>query len=185
MLFIKIKGNRITWPIVWVGLIVSNVLFAAIMIWSLPHLSQIADGLIMFDARPGGYSLIQAQSVIDGLGEAGKEFYLGMQLWLDLFYPALFAISFVLLISKFLQAYKLPKWAIRALLAAPLLTAVFDYSENHYITLMLQSDLPLTAHLVSNSSLATVLKSVASTITQVTALILFVLFLIRKFKKDS
>lgn len=112
MLFIIFKGNRITWPIVWVGLIVSNVLFASIMSWSLPHLSQIADGLIMFDARPGGYSLIQAQSVIDGLGEAGKEFYLGMQLWLDLFYPALFAISFVLLISKFLQHTKL-KWSCK------------------------------------------------------------------------
>lgn len=99
------------------------------MNWSLPHLSQIADGLIMFDSRPGGYSLIQTQSVIDGFGEAGKEFYLGTQLWLDFFYPALFDISFVLLISKFLQAYKTPKWAILALLAAPLLTAVFDYSE--------------------------------------------------------
>uniref|UniRef100_A0A2A4Z538 Uncharacterized protein n=1 Tax=OCS116 cluster bacterium TaxID=2030921 RepID=A0A2A4Z538_9PROT len=174
---------RISWPMVWVGLIASNAVFATIMLWSLPHLSQLANGLIMFDARPAGYSLIQAQSIIDALGKAGIEFYHGTQLWLDLFYPALFAIGFALLIAKFLQAYKLPKWLKIALLIAPFLTALFDYSENHYIALMLQSDLPLTSQLVATASLTTLLKSAASSITQVTALILLVLFLIQKFRK--
>lgn len=177
------QKHRISWLMVWVGLIASNVVFATMMLWSLPHLSQIANGLTMFDTRPSGYNLIQAQSIIDALGKAGIEFYLGTQLWLDFFYPALFAIGFGLLIAKFLQAYKLSKWLKLALLIAPFLTAVFDYSENHYIALMLQSDLPLTTQLVATASLTTLLKAAASTVTQVTSLVLFVMFLIQKFRK--
>lgn len=174
---------QLSWPMVWAALIASNAVFATIILWSLPQLSQIANGLTMFDTRPSGYSLSEAQFIIDGLGKVGIEFYLGTQLWLDTFYPALFAISFGLLIAKFLQAYKLPNWVKLGLLIAPVLTAVFDYSENYYITLMLQSDLPLTAQLVSTASFTTLLKAGASTITQVTSLILFILFLIQKFRK--
>ncbi|MBL1419348.1 MAG: hypothetical protein COC24_002445 [Alphaproteobacteria bacterium] len=175
--------SRISWPVVWAVFIVSNVVFATIILWSLPQLSQIANGLSMFDTRPSGYSLIQAQSIIDGLGKIGVEFYLGTQLWLDFFYPAMFAIAFALFIAKLLQAYQLPNWFKFCLLIAPFLTAVFDYSENHYIALMLQSDLPLTAQLVAMASFATMLKSIASTITQVTWLVLLIIFLIQKFRK--
>lgn len=175
--------SRISWPVVWAALIASNAVFATIMLWSLPELSQIADGLTMFDARPTGYSLVQAQSIIDGLGKAGIEFYLDTQLRLDFFYPALFAISFALLIAKFLQAYQLPNWFKLSLLIAPFLTALFDYSENHYIALMLQSDLPLNAQLVASACFTTVLKAIASTVTQVTCLVLLIIFLVQKFRK--
>lgn len=185
MSFNNLKKFCLRWPVVWLALIISNIVFAIIIFWSLPKLSELANGQKMFDVLPSGYSFSQAHSIIKSLDVKGVSFYLNTQLWIDSFYPAFFAISFILLITKFLQAYKLPKILVIILLFVPVLTAVFDYTENYYISLMLRSDIPFTAQLVSSASFFTIIKSAASAVTQTIALVLFVLFVFGKVKKST
>lgn len=177
--------RKLNWQIVLIAMIISNGVFAVIMIWSLPHLSALADGQAMFDARPMGYDFGQAKSIINSLGANGRQFYLNTQLKLDLFYPALFAISFSLLIFKFSQMLsQSAKWAL-VLSIAPMLTGVFDYVENHFIGQMLDQAENLTEITVQYANWFTVAKAILSTITQTSALILFIFVIIQKLRKPS
>lgn len=176
------KNIKITWPLVGLTLIISNGLFAIIMAWSLPHLSALAAGLAMFDARPTGYDFVTAQFIINTLGQDGRQFYLSTQLKLDMAYPALFAISFALLIVKFSHVLNLQaKWRYN-LLIAPLLTGLFDYVENYFISQMLIQADQLTAITVQNASFLTICKSTASSLTQVISLVLLILVIIQKYR---
>lgn len=179
------KDRKLDWKIVLLAVIISNGVFAVIMIWSLPHLSAIANGQAMFDARPTGYGFEQAGTIINALGIEGQQFYLNTQLKLDIIYPALFAISFSLLIFKFLHGLNQNiKWAF-ILSIAPLLTGIFDYVENYFIGQMLVQAQNLTEITVQYASWFTVAKSISSTVTQVSALILLIFVIIHKFRKPS
>ncbi|MCJ8323759.1 MAG: hypothetical protein HRU29_07370 [Rhizobiales bacterium] len=179
------KSYQISWLWVAISLIVSNLIFAAIMLWSLPHLASLANGLVMFDTRPTGYNLQQAKNIIAALGQDGQYFYLHTQLWLDAIYPASFAIAFGLLIAKFSQILHYRTGLIITLLLAPLLTAIFDYTENYYIADMLQNAEYITAKMVEAANFATISKSVVSSITQLTAFILLVTTLFKRFRKQT
>lgn len=179
------KSYRISWLWVAVSLIISNLIFAAIMLWSLPHLASFANGLMMFDTRPTGYNLQQAKNIIAALGQDGQYFYLNTQLWLDAIYPASFAIAFGLLIAKFSQILHYQTRLITVLLVAPLLTVIFDYTENYYIADMLQNPNHITAKMVEAANFATISKSVASSITQIIAFILLLTTLFKKFRKKT
>lgn len=179
------KAYQLKWHWVAISLIISNLIFATIMVWSLPHLASLANGMPMFDTRPTGYNLAEANNIIDALGKDGQHFYLNKQLWLDTVYPASFALSFGMLITKFSQNLDYQFSLVIILLLAPLLTAIFDYAENYYISDMLHNPNHITAEMVEAANFATISKSVASSITQITAFILLVITLFNRLRKRT
>ncbi|MCB1517032.1 MAG: hypothetical protein KDJ19_05380 [Hyphomicrobiaceae bacterium] len=123
--------KAIVWPLVAVTLGV----YLAMVLWSLPQLQTYSDGQLAFDLRPMGYGYEDAQSLISALGPDGINFYLGIQQFLDLFYPALMAltlfVSIALLLPKNFGIWRL----ILPWIAFP--GAAFDYAENTAVREML------------------------------------------------
>lgn len=113
-----------------------------------------------FDLRPMGYSLPEARSLVSALGKAGSDFYLNVQLWLDTAYPGLLAAVLMMAFHKLASGPF--AWLLEA---GAVLTALFDYLENHAIAEMLRAGPDtLTEVMVESASNWTLLKSASSTL---------------------
>lgn len=159
---------RTIWKAYWGLVAVTLAIYLVMVVWSLPHITLGAGGLVAFDLRPAGYGFEAAQEFIAALDQTTTEFYLNVQHRLDMAYPALMAA--VLGIAIF-HLYQKRRVALRYLLAAiPVAGAGFDYLENAAVTRMLTRD--LTPEIVMAASRWTMLKSGLTTIAMVTMLAL-------------
>lgn len=128
--------------------------YAAMMFWSLPHLSQLAGGEPMFDLRPSGYDFETAIQIVTALGEEGREFYLRTQQRLDMLFPIL---EFVVLLLSYLWLF--PRgWAAGFSLLA-LAGTSFDHLENAAVAVMLKAGEALTPAMVEIASRWSILKT--------------------------
>ncbi len=144
--------------------ITTNLIYASMLMYSLPLVSIYAPELVLFDMSPMGYSYIQATELLTSLGIDGRNAYLSVQLPLDFIYPGMFAVSYALLITWILKQY-LPKDSKLFFIAfIPLLAGGFDYLENFGIITMLNSFPNISENLVSYTSAFTIVKSGATTV---------------------
>ncbi len=128
--------NRIIKLIFWPVFVVTMGVYATMLVWSLPYISDAAGGLLPFDLRPSGYTFDEAKSFLAALPEDANSFYRHTQIAkLDTAYPALLAVTLFLAIGLLAQNWlKMWGWLV-ALVAIP--GAVFDYMENANVRLML------------------------------------------------
>ena len=78
---------------------------------SIPHLQKLSQGLPILDIRSGGYTLEEVQALYTALGSEGRSYYLFPQLFFDIFYPGLFAVTYTWIIIRLLQQLSIQnKW---------------------------------------------------------------------------
>lgn len=158
---------------------------AAMLVYILMVFGSLADieritGVRAFDMRPTGYSYADALAFISALGEEGRRVYLTMQIPLDTVYPALLAISSASSLYWLSQSFGSTARWYRAVAAVAYLAAIADYAENGLIVWMLSADLGVSEALVAAASLASVSKSIFSTIVFTTLLIALAEFAMRR-----
>ena len=146
---------------------------------SLSEIEQVT-GVRAFDMRPTGYSYADALALISALGEEGRHVYLTKQIPLDTVYPALLAISSASSLFWLSQSFGSTARWYRAVAAVAYLAAIADYAENGMIVWMLNAGLGVPEALVTAASLATVSKSISSTIVFTTLLIALTELAIRR-----
>ncbi len=146
--------------------------YAAMLLWTLPAITEAAGGLMPFDMRPYGYTHTEAVNFLAALTPDGLALYLGPQAWLDRAYPALLGLF---LAWSFLRLG--PGTLLRVVLVvAALAGAGFDYLENMRVhAMLLAGPQGTTETMAQAASLATVLKSGLVTFC-LTALLLLVLW---------
>lgn len=117
--------------------------FAAIAIYlimiygTLAHIEALS-GLRPFDIRPGGYSPVEANTLLDALGASGRRFYLTRQIPLDLAYPALMALTLISLL-RWLESRGTDHRLVQIGIWLSLGAAIADYLENAGICIMILS----------------------------------------------
>ena len=152
------------------------------VIGSLADIERIT-GLRAFDMRPTGYSLADALALISALGEEGRRVYLTVQVPLDTVYPALLAISSASSLYWLSQSFGSTARWYRAVATVAYCAAIADYAENGLIVWMINAGLGVPQTLVSAASLATVSKSILSTIVFATLLIALAEFAVRRLRQ--
>jgi len=150
-------------------LLATGGLYLAMVIWTLPTIAREAGGLVPFDMRPLGYSADEAAAFLAALSEKGLAVYRGPQRLLDALFPAALAASSVW--AAVLLWGGVSRWGI-VLLAV--VAAAADYTENFLVARLLGG---FDGGLAGAASLATVVKSGASTLVY-TALLIGLLRLI-------
>lgn len=103
-----------------------------------------------------GFTPEKGYSIIESYGEKGREVYLLVESLIDIIYPIVYTIAFILLISFLFKknAWSNGKWAILNIL--PLLGMIFDMLENFGIVQMLRAfpeKVDFWAKFASNSGL--------------------------------
>jgi hypothetical protein len=155
--------------------------WAVLVFGTLAHMRGLAGGLDAFDVRMAGYSPAEAWQLLHALDSEGRDFYARVELPLDTLYPALYALSRCLIFWWLTDPARVsvPPWVRSALLALPIAGACADYVENVQIARMLAGWPDLQPDIAEMASLATRVKFVLGTITDVTALALAVFVLFR------
>jgi hypothetical protein len=161
-------------------MLVSIVLWAAMVFGTLAHLRRLAGGLDPFDVRPFGYSVGEAHLLLDALGDAGRDFYTRVQLRLDALYPAAYALSrglmlWWLTVPGRLRAAPIALPLRIMLVGMPVAAAAFDYAENIQIGRMLAAGSNVESGAIEAASRMTVLKSLLSSASETCVIVLAVI----------
>jgi hypothetical protein len=167
-----------------VALIVSFAVLAVMVFWTGPYLRRISGGLELFDARYFGYTVEEARALLRALSEIGRAYYADVQLQIDTAFPALYALSRVLLLLWLTQpgrtADKPVPLPLRiAFLVPPIVTAWCDYFENDAIAAMLTVGPNVGADLVARASFWTQAKWLGVLVTETTCVILLAIAFVR------
>lgn len=144
--------------------ILCNIVYAIMLIDTIPEVMQFSGGMKIFDMMPTGYDYQYADKFFNTLGTAGRDSYLYHQLPLDLIYPALFGISSCLVLAYFLNKLGKLDGSLFYLCLLPLFSGSFDYAENIGIICMLKNYPNINELQVKITSVFTVLKSVLTTV---------------------
>ncbi len=140
------------------------IFYLSILFYSIPKVVAAAPEMKLFDVSPSGYTTEYAISLLNAIGPEGRDLYMSLQLPLDFVYPGLFIISYSLLFAWLLKKnYDLESMVYYALYI-PIFAGLFDYTENVFIIMMLKNYPNLASSLVTIASLATIAKSVLSSI---------------------
>lgn len=163
--------------------ILTNLVYGTILGYSIPLVLSFAPESTLFDMSPTGYSYAQAIELLQSLGLEGRNAYLTVQMPLDFVYPAMFAVSYALLITWILKQY-LPRESRLFLLAfIPVLAGSFDYLENVSIIAMLSGFPDVSEILVTSASSFTIAKSGLTTVFFVFLLVALVSLATRLLKR--
>lgn len=143
------------------ALLAASVYLAMISV-TLAHL-EFVSGQTPFDMRPFGYEPADATELLGGLGIDGRKYYLTRQIPLDTLYPALLALTLSSTICWF--GRRMPNSGlVRLGVTLAVGSALFDYVENLGIMAMIWSWPDVSGPLVYATSLATIAKSVITTL---------------------
>lgn len=136
-----------------------------------------------FDLRPFGYSMIEAQEILQRLDQETIDLYLFPQLFLlDILYPLLLA---VFLSSLMLRLHRLIGVKDSRLYFVPFLAMICDYLENTTVALLITKSLVVSEEIVQTASTFTIMKGVLTSFSWIVVVILFVTWVRKAYWMDK
>ncbi len=149
---------------VLVWFLLAQVIYFSMLLVTIPKVLTHAGELKLLDMMPAGYDVKYVKLLFESLGEEGRVAYLYRQIPLDLIYPSLFAISFVLLLAYILN--RITKEGSKAfyLCLLPIAAGFFDYLENSGIIHMLVTYPDFSFAVAKTTSVFSILKSAFMTL---------------------
>jgi cytochrome bd-type quinol oxidase subunit 2 len=160
----------------------TNIVYALMLALTIPKVMQFTDGMKLLDMLPSGYDFGYVVTLFNALGEDGRHAYLCYQIPLDMIYPALFGISYCLLLAFFLKKLNRLNNSGFYLCLLPLIGAIADYLENIGIITMLNQYPNITPSTVQTTNLFSLVKSTSTSIYFVVLLIVLVILGMKQFK---
>jgi hypothetical protein len=144
--------------------VLTNLIYILMLTITISKVMGYADGMKLLDMMPTGYDLDYVNALFEALGPMGRDAYLYHQLPLDMVYPALFGISYCLVLAYFLK--KLNKFDTRLfyLCLLPLVAGFVDYMENVGIINLLTIYPNLTCGIVTTTAFFSLFKSSTTTL---------------------
>ena len=163
--------------------VLTNIIYAIMLTVTIPKTMRFSKGMKLLDMMPTGYDSIYINSLFEALGEQGRSFYLYNQIPIDMVYPFLFAISYSLLLAFFLKKLNSMEsiWFYLSLL--PIVAGLADYLENFGIVNMLLSYPNQSEAVMKFTSVASLLKSMTTSIYFVALLFILGILAIKSIKK--
>lgn len=144
--------------------ILTNLIYAIMLLVTIPKVMEYSNGLKLLDMMPTGYDSAYIHSLFETLGKEGRHCYLYTQIPVDLIYPLLFGISYCLLMGYFLKQLNKLDSMYFYLCTLPLIAGMADYLENFGIIILLNSYPDLSQVSMSTTNLFSIVKSASTTI---------------------
>ena len=166
--------------------ILTNIIFAFMLIITIPKVMNFSGGMKLLDLIPTGYNAEYVNSLLNALGDKGRDAYLFNQIPIDMIYPFLFGVSYSLVLAYILNKLGKLNGYLFYLCLLPIFSGLFDYFENIGIIIMLNSYPDNSIILSQVTNVFSVLKSSLATIYFIILIILLIVFGISKlFKKGK
>lgn len=174
-----------TGKIVLILFLVCNLVYVIMVAFTIPKTAGFAGGMKLLDMMPGGYDFKYVQQLFLALGEKGRHSYLFVQLPFDMVYPALFALSYCLLLAYFLKKLRRQNsWLVYGCYI-PFIGGAADYLENIGIITLLKQFPDISPQSVHITSFFSVVKSSATTLYFVLLLVVIIVVAIQFVRKKK
>ena len=181
----KIITKNLTGKKVLLLFVITNLVYAYMLIVTIPKVMTFSGGMKLLDMMPIGYNSEYINMLLHTLGEKGRDIYLYTQIPVDMIYPFLFGISYSLLLAYFLKKIDKLNSSLFYLCMLPLIAGLADYLENLGIITMLNSYPDLSTIQTTATNIFTVLKSIASTIYFLALIITLIILGLKTIKKKK
>jgi hypothetical protein len=165
--------------------ILANIVYVFMLLVTIPMVMSYSGGMKLPDMMPTGYNPEYMNSLLNQLGEEGRNAYLFRQIPVDMVYPLLFAISWSLVLAWLIKKLNKHNTKLIYLSVLPLLAGMFDYLENIGMIIILNSYPENGDILTQVTNVFSILKSFLTTIYFVVLIVMVLVFLIKKLKKPS
>lgn len=144
--------------------VITNVIYAIMLLITIPKLMSFSKGMNLLDMMPTGYNEDYVKLFLNELGAGGRSIYLYNQLPVDMIYPLFFGISYCLLLAYFLNKLNRLDGILFYFSLFPIIAALFDYLENMGIITLLLNYPDFSKTLVVTTNTFTILKSTFTTL---------------------
>lgn len=165
--------------------VLTNIVYAFMLIITIPKTMSFSKGMKLLDMMPTGYNFEYINALFDTLGEKGRAIYLYNQIPVDMIYPFLFGISYCLLIAYFLKKLNRLNSSFFYLCLLPIIAGLADYFENFGIIAMLNSYPDLSIFSMTATNIFTILKSMTTTIYFVALIIILIVLGVKTVKTKN
>lgn len=179
----KFIDKKLTGKMVLSLFVITNIVYAIMLIVTIPKTMTFSNGMKLLDMMPMGYDSIYINALFEALGEKGRQVYLYSQLPVDMIYPFLFAISYCLLIGFFLKKLNKLNSGFFYLCLLPIIAGIADYFENFGIIKMLNNYPDLSQVLMDATNIFSVVKSMTTTVYFVALIIILIMLGIKTMKE--
>ena len=175
------RGAR--FPLLWVILGLTILLYGAMAFFTLPELKFLAGERLILDLRLEGYTLPEVQELFLALGTEGRHYYQWMQIPLDMGFALCFWPTLSLWMVFFLEKLRYMESKLGWISVLPLLGGISDLTENSLSFYLLGVAPQISEGIVQVASTITVIKSTLSTVSVLIRLICFGLYLYQRLKR--
>ena len=165
--------------------LLTNVIYAVMLLITIPRTMNFSGGMKLLDMIPTGYDLNYVTELFSSLGEDGRRSYLTNQIPVDMIYPFLFGLSYCLLLAYFIKKLNKLYLPYSYLCLLPIIAAVADYLENFGIIAMLTSFPDLAQTLVSTTNIFSIIKSISTSLFFVALIVVLVILGIKPLTKNK
>jgi len=176
----NIKGKRVL-----ILFLITNLIYAFMLIITIPKVMIFSNGIKLLDMMPTGYDSAYVENLFNLLGEKGRNTYLYRQIPIDMIYPLFFGISYCLLLAYFLDKLKKLNSFYIYLCLLPIIAGIFDYLENIGIITMLINYPVYSQKLIVSTNIFTIIKSITTTIYFVTLIIILIILGIKTINRKK
>ncbi len=166
--------------------LLAHLVLFLMMVFTFPRINaQI--GTQAFDLKTFGYSQEEATLMIQNLDQSTIDFYIFPQLLLlDILYPILLALFLSTLIIRLSNLILVnPNHIYSNLFMLPFIAMLIDYLENIMILVMITNPTEVSSGVIKAASIFTQMKGTFTTISWVVILILFVIWLNKKWRDKN
>ena len=163
--------------------VLTNLVYAIMLIITIPKTMTYSNGMKLLDMIPTGYDSEYINSLFEALGENGRQAYLYGQLPVDMIYPFLFGITYCLMIGFFLKKINKLSSAFFYLCFLPAIAGIADYLENFGIIVMLNNYPDLSQTSMNATNYFSIVKSMTTTVFFVALIITLLMLGIKTMKK--
>lgn len=168
-----------------ISFVSSHFVLLLMMLYTFPVINNQI-GTKAFDLQTFGYSVSEAESILNNLNDQTIALYLFPQLTLlDLLYPFLLALFLSSLLFRLINITGTKSKFASIFLAIPFLAMIFDYSENICIILMISKSIECSETIVVLSSSFTILKGVLTSIAWIAILVYVIVWFRMKILKRN
>jgi len=166
--------------------LLAHLVLILMMVFTFPRINA-QFGTQAFDLKTFGYSQEEATSMIQNLDQSTIDFYIFPQLLLlDILYPILLALFLSTLIIRLSNLIELsPNRIYSNLFILPFIAMFIDYLENSMILVMISNPEEISSGLIKVASIFTQMKSAFTTMSWLVILVLFVIWLTKKWKNKT
>jgi hypothetical protein len=176
----NVKGSRVLF-----FFILANIVYAFMLLVTIPKVMSYSGSMKIPDMMPTGYNPEYMNSLLNQLGEEGRNAYLFRQIPVDMVYPLLFAISWCLVLAWLFKKLNYHNTKLIYLTFLPVFAGLFDYLENIGMIIILNR-YPENGDILTHiTNVFSILKSILTTSYFVVLIVTVLVFLIKKLKKPS